>query len=182
MGAPNQGTAVIGVGIDPHKKSHTAVAVSGATGEVVGVLSVRATDPGHRRLVRWVLGLDADARVALDHVRHVSGRLERALVESGIEVARVPPRLMGQARRSGGERGTSDPIDATAVARAGLAHPQLPAAPLDGPEPEIHLLLSHREARRCLKRHLVDVIFRTLHSGATTRSTGERPCPAAAST
>lgn len=142
---PNEGTAVIVVGIDPHKKSHTAVAVSGVTGEVIGQLTTRATDSGHQRLVRWALALGEAARVALEDVRHVSGRLERALLESGIAVVRVPPRLMGQARRSGRARGKSDPIDALAVARAALAHPGLPAARLAGPELELHLLLSHRE-------------------------------------
>lgn len=145
MRAPNQGTAVIVVGIDPHKKSHTAVAVSALTGEVTAELSVRATDAGHRRLVRWMRGLGDEVRVALEDVRHVSGRLERALIDNQIAVVRVPPRLMGQARRTGRERGKSDPIDAAAVARAALAHPDLPAARLEGPELDLHLLLSHRE-------------------------------------
>jgi transposase len=136
---------MIVVGIDPHKKSHTAVAVSGATGELVGELTVRATDAGHRRLVRWLGGLGDQVRVGLEDVRHVSGRLERALVESGIAVVRVPPRLMGQARRAGRQRGKSDPIDAVAVARAALAHPELPLARLEGAEMELHLLVSHRE-------------------------------------
>lgn len=136
---------MIVVGIDPHKKSHTAVAVDGITGELVGERTVRATDAGHRRLVRWLLGQGEQVKVALEDVRHVSGRLERALVESGLAVVRVPPRMMGQARRSGRERGKSDPIDAAAVARAALAHPELPAARLAGPELELHLLVSHRE-------------------------------------
>lgn len=136
---------MIVVGIDPHKKSHTALAISGVTGELAGQLTVRATDAGHRRLVRWILGLADEVRVALEDVRHVSGRLERALIEAGVAVVRVPPRLMGQARRSGRERGKSDPIDAAAVARAALAHPGLPAAALSGPELELHLLVAHRE-------------------------------------
>lgn len=145
MRAPNQGTAVIVVGIDPHKKSHTAVAVQAATGQVLDQLSVAATDAGHRRLVRWARGLGDDVRIAIEDVRHVSGRLERALVEHSLAVVRVPPRLMGQARRAGRERGKSDPIDAAAVARAAMAYPQLPAARLEGPELDLHLLLSHRE-------------------------------------
>jgi hypothetical protein len=36
MPVPSQGAAVIGVGIDPHTKSHTAVAVDGIGGEEVG--------------------------------------------------------------------------------------------------------------------------------------------------
>lgn len=142
---PNQGTAVIVVGIDPHKQSHTAVAISGVTGEVLGDVTVCAREAGHRRLVRWALGLGESVRIAVEDVRHVSGRLERALLESGLSVVRVPPRLMGQARRTGRERGKSDPIDATAVARAALAHPELPSARLEGPDLDLHLLVAHRE-------------------------------------
>jgi transposase len=145
MRAPNQGTAVIVVGIDPHTQSHTAVAIEAATGQVLDQLSVRANDAGHRRLVRWAGSLGDQVRVALEDVRHVSGRLERALIDNQIAVVRVPPRMMGQARRHGRERGKSDPIDAAAVARAALAHPELPAARLEGPELDLHLLLSHRE-------------------------------------
>src|SRR4029450_3716503 len=56
----------------------------------------------------------------------------------------VPARLMGEARRADRVRGKSDPIDATAVARAALSHPALPAT-LAGPEREIGLLAAHRE-------------------------------------
>ena len=136
---------MIVVGVDPHKKSHTAVAVQAATGQVLDQLTVPATGRGHARLVRWARGLGEHVRVALEDVRHVSGRLERLLVEQEVAVVRVPPRLMGQARRTGRERGKSDPIDAAAVARAALAHPELPAARLEGPELDLHLLLAHRE-------------------------------------
>lgn len=145
MRGSNRGTAVIVVGIDPHKKSHTAVAIESATGRICAHTSVGANNAGHRRLLRWVHGLGHEVRVALEDVRHVSGRLERALIEQGIAVVRVPPRLMGQARRSARERGKSDPIDAAAVARAALAHPDLPVARLAGPELDLHLLLSHRD-------------------------------------
>lgn len=145
MPEPNEGTAVIVVGIDPHKKSHTAVAIDGASGRVLAQLTVAATDAGHRRLARWARGLGGEVRIALEDVRHVSGRLERLLVEQEIAVVRVPPRLMGQARRAGRERGKSDPIDAAAIARGDLSHPELPVARLEGPELDLHLLLSHRE-------------------------------------
>lgn len=136
---------MIVVGIDPHKKSHTAIALEGASGQVIGQLTVPATDRGHERLARWARGLGERVRVALEDVRHVSGRLERMLIEQEIAVVRVPPRLMGQARRAGRQRGKSDPIDATAVARASLAHPELPSARLEGPELDLHLVLAHRE-------------------------------------
>jgi len=135
---------VIVVGIDPHKQSHTAVAISAVTGEIVGERTVSARDAGHMRLVGWLVGMQV-TRVGIEDVRHVSGRLERALIESGLVVVRVPPGLTGQARRTGRTRGKSDSIDATAVARATLAHPELPVACLAGPELDLHLLVSHRE-------------------------------------
>lgn len=136
---------MIVVGVDPHKKTHTAIAIDAASGQALEELCVRATDAGHRRLVRWLGGLGGEVRVALEDVRQVSGRLERALVEHEIAVVRVPPQLMGQARAAGRPRGKSDPIDAAAVARASLAHPELPPARLEGPELELALLLAHRE-------------------------------------
>jgi transposase len=88
------------------------------------------------------------------------------LLERGVEVVRVPPKLMGQARRASRARGKSDAIDALAVARAALANPELPVALLAGPEREIRLLVCHpkdlvAERARVLQRlrwHLHDLV------------------------
>jgi transposase len=64
---------------------------------------------------------------------------------SAERVVRVPPRMMGRARAGARTRGKSDPIDATAVARAALANPDLPMAEVYGPEREIRLLVDYRE-------------------------------------
>jgi len=137
---------VIVVGIDPHKQTHTAVAVDRATGGVLAELTLRARTPGFERLVAWARGLDAERLFAVEDGRHVSGALERHLIARGERSVRVPPRMMGESRRVDRIRGKSDPIDATAVARAALAHPDLPEATLAGPEREIGLLVAHRES------------------------------------
>jgi transposase len=136
---------MIVLGIDPHKKSHTVVAVEAATGEFLGELSVPATDRGHARLLTWARTLAPECRFALEDCRHVSGRLERFLVERGESCVRVPPKLMAGVRRSARTRGKSDPIDAAAVARAALREPGLPEARLAGPERELRLLCDHRD-------------------------------------
>jgi len=136
---------VIVIGIDPHKQTHTAVAVEQATGRVLAELTVRARRPGFERLVAWARALDEQRLFAVEDGRHVSGHLERYLIGRGECSVRVSPRLMGEARRADRVRGKSDPIDATAVARAALAHPDLPRATLAGPEREIGLLAAHRE-------------------------------------
>jgi transposase len=136
---------VIVIGIDPHMQTHTAVAVDGATGRVLAELTVKARRTGFEQLVAWARSLDDERLFAVEDGRHVSGHLERHLIARGERSVRVAPRMMGESRRADRVRGKSDPIDATAVARAALAHPDLPVATLAGPEREIGLLAAHRE-------------------------------------
>jgi len=136
------------LGIDVHKDTHTAVAVD-EVGRQLGQRMVRATDAGHRQLVRWARtqwpGEPGQWTWAVEDCRHVSGRLERALLAAGEKVVRVPPKLMAGAREAARTRGKSDPIDALAIARAALREPDLPVAEHDGPSRELKLLVDHRE-------------------------------------
>ena len=135
---------MIVVGIDPHMKTHTAVAIDVVTGASVGVCTVNSDGPGHDELLTWARGLDADRRFAIEDCRHVSGRLERHLLPRGESVVRVPPKMMAGARDSARTYGKSDPIDAACVARAALREPGLPEASLVGPEQDARLLADHR--------------------------------------
>jgi transposase len=136
---------VIVVGIDPHKQTHTAVAVDAATGRVMAELTIRARTPGFEKLVSWARHLDEERSFAVEDGRHVSGALERHLIGRGERSVRVPARMMGEARRGDRVAGKSDPVDAAAVARAALRHPDLPEATLAGIEREMGLLVAHRE-------------------------------------
>src|SRR3712207_148017 len=138
---------VVTVGIDVHKQTHCAVAVD-AAGRVMGKpVTVRATDAGHRQLLRWARREFAEAGVvfAVEDGRHVSTRLERALLSAGQLVRRVPPKLMAQSRSSARTRGKSDPIDALAIARAAVREPDLPRAEHTHVSRELKLLVDHRE-------------------------------------
>lgn len=138
---------MIVIGADTHKATHTCAAVDGASGRLAGELTVVARKPGFAELLAWGRGLDPERIWAIEDCRHVSGALERFLVEAGERVVRVPPKLMGQSRRAERSAGKSDPIDALAVARAALREgPEtLPAAHLDEVALELKLLLDHRE-------------------------------------
>ena len=151
------------LGIDPHKQSHTAVAVEAATGELVAELSVPATQRGHERLLAWARTLAPERRFAVEDCRHVSGRLQRLLIERGESCVRVPPKLMAQTRRSARTRGKSDAIDAAAVARAAIANPDLPAARLEGPERELRLLCDHRADLVCERTRIQQRLRWHLH-------------------
>lgn len=132
------------MGVDPHKKTHTAVAAA-ENGRPLDDVTVHARDKGHERLLEWARSLDGERIFALEDCRHVSGALERFLIERGERIVRVPPKMMAGARRSARKTGKSDPIDALAVAHAALRTPDLPEARLEGPERELRLLVDHRE-------------------------------------
>ncbi|MDQ3085743.1 MAG: IS110 family transposase [Actinomycetota bacterium] len=136
---------MIVIGIDPHKQTHTAVAVEASTGELVDELTVPARTAGHERLLKWARALDGDRRFALEDCRHVSGSLERFLLARGETIVRVPPKLMAGTRRSARAYGKSDAIDAASVARAALREPGLPLARPEGATRETRLLLDHRD-------------------------------------
>ena len=137
---------VVVLGIDVHKGTHTAVAVD-EVGRELDQRTVRATDAGHRQLLRWALRAwpEVELRFAVEDCRHVSTRLERALLAAGQMVVRVPPKLMAGTRASARSRGKSDPIDALAIARAALREPNLPIATHDNVSREVKLLVDHRE-------------------------------------
>src|SRR5215203_238436 len=139
--------AMIVLGADTHKRSHTVAAVAGATGELVGEQTVQVGRRGFDVLLRWARGLHGERVWALEDCRHVSGGLERFLIGRGERVLRIPTHLSATARRSSRQRGKSDPIDALTVARVALQEglESFPAAHLDGPELDLRLLVDHRE-------------------------------------
>jgi transposase len=138
---------MIVLGADTHKRSHTIAAVSVATGELLGEQTAQVGAKDFAALVVWARELGSERVWALEDCRHVSGSLERFLIEPGERVVRVTTRLMADARRRARGRGKSDSIDAIAVARAALREglQALPAAQLAGPELDLRLLVDHRQ-------------------------------------
>jgi transposase len=138
---------MIVIGVDTHKRSHTLVALDAATGAVCGQLTIAASDEGTLDVLRFGGELEGERVWAVEDCRHVSGRLERGLVASGDRVIRVAPGLTETSRRAVREPGKSDPIDATAIARAALREgiDKLPVAFLDEQALEIRVLNDYRD-------------------------------------
>jgi transposase len=155
------------IGVDTHKSTHAMAGVAAATGLLLGEREIAASDDGHRQALRWAREIASERVWAIEDCRHVSRRLEQALIMAGERVVRVPPKMMGVSRRSEREPGKSDQIDARAVARAVLKDgvERFPAAFLDERALEIRLLADHRsdlvaERTRQINRlrwHLVDL-------------------------
>jgi transposase len=138
---------MIVIGVDPHKKTHTLVAVAEATGEQLGCETVPTSMAGSERALGWARGVGSERVWAIEDCRHVSGRLERWLIARGERIVRVAPKLMAGARQGARTRGKSDPIDALAVARAALREGinRLPGAHLDDRALDIRLLVDHHD-------------------------------------
>ena len=133
------------LGVDVHKDSHAIVGIDEAGRELVSWSSGTRTRDCEALIARAREAFGEDRVWAVEDCRHVSGRLERALLDAGERCYRVPTKLMAGARRAARTRGKSDPIDALAVARAALANPGLPVAEHTPASHELKLLVDHRE-------------------------------------
>ncbi|WP_211233077.1 IS110 family transposase [Solirubrobacter soli] len=134
---------MIVIGIDAHKQTHTAAVVDEA-GRLLDEVTVTADAAGHQELMRFAARSGLERVWAVEDCRHVSGALERFLLQAGQTVVRVPPKLMAGQRKAARRFGKSDSIDALAVGRALLREPDLPRARMAGPEREIALLVDFR--------------------------------------
>ena len=107
---------MIVIGVDTHKRNHMLVAVDRRTGGLLGQRAIAASDAGSLEALRFAAGLEQERVWAIEDCRHVSARLEAALIAAGERVIRVPAAMTSQARKVSRTAGKSDPIDARAVA------------------------------------------------------------------
>lgn len=158
------------IGADVHKRTHTFVAVD-AVGCALGEKVVPATSTGHTAAVRWAReAFGSDVVWGIEDCRNLSARLERDLLSAGQKVVRVAPKLMAAQRASGRVRGKSDPIDALAVARAVLRHPDLPVAAHDTVSREMKLLVDRREDLVAHRTALINRFLGRVHELDPERS------------
>ena len=107
------------IGVDPHKGSHTAVAI-GAAGEALGELRVRASAAQADQLVAWAAGWP-ERTWAVEGARGLGSLLAQQLVAVGERVLDVQPKLAARVRLlAAGDTNKNDPGDARSVAIAAL--------------------------------------------------------------
>jgi len=114
-------TAVM-IGVDPHKGSHTAVAIDPA--EVpLGGLRVRASSSQASRLLEWAAAWP-ERTWAVEGAGGLGHVLAQQLVAAGEQVIDVQPKLGARVRLlSSGTSNKNDPNDARSVAVAALRSP-----------------------------------------------------------
>src|SRR6266436_10389538 len=119
------------IGVDPHKGSHTAVAID-AAGEPLGKLRVRASAAQADRLVAWAAGWP-ERTWAVEGARGLGSLLAQQLVAAGERVLDVQPKLGARVRLlAAGDTNKNDPNDARSVAIAALRSAACPEVQPDG--------------------------------------------------
>lgn len=111
--------AAVMIGVDPHKASHTAVAIS-AVEEPLGELRVRACAAQAERLLAWATAWPERAW-AVEGANGLGHLLAQQLLAAGERVLDVPPKLGARVRLlAAGDTNKNDPNDARSVAVAAL--------------------------------------------------------------
>jgi transposase len=139
------------IGIDPHRATHTAVAIDGSE-TVLGEITIPADRYQTKKLIDWAAELDG--RVwAVEAAGGLGHLLSQQLIADGEQVVDVPPVLASRVRLLGsGRSDKNDPNDARSVAIAALHQPRL--AVVRGED--------HTQVLRMLaKRHLELTALRT---------------------
>ncbi|HUE59625.1 MAG TPA: IS110 family transposase [Acidimicrobiales bacterium] len=112
------------IGVDPHKGSHTAVAIDGQEA-ALGQLMVRASRRQVDQLLEWAAGFEKRTW-AIESAGGLGYLLSQQLVIAGETVLDVPATLAARVRLLGsGKSNKNDPNDALSVAVAALRAPRL---------------------------------------------------------
>jgi transposase len=109
------------IGIDPHKATHTAVAIDDDE-TVLGEFTIRADKDQTTKLIDWAASVDGDGRLwAVEAATGLGHLLSQQLVARGETVVDVPPVLASRIRvLSSGTSHKNDENDARSVAIAAL--------------------------------------------------------------
>ena len=157
----------ITIGIDPHKATHTAVAVD-AREAVVGEHKVRASAAQAAALIDWAR--DFGSRTwAVESAAGLGYLLAQQLVAAGETVVDVPPVLASRVRVLGSGRSQkNDPNDARSVAIAALRSDRLARVRPDDHARVLGLLAKrHRDMARLRNQHCtrLHALLGELHAG-----------------
>ena len=190
--------AEVMIGIDPHKGSHTAVAI-GVGEEPLGELRVRACPSQAEQLLAWAVAWP-ERTWAVEGAAGLGRLLAQQLVAAGERVLDVPPKLAArvrllqagarterpQRRPVGGGRGAALPIQARGARRGSCRRAEGvgQAAPGPGPGPQPGRLPAARRAVRPGPWRSPEGDLRSPgrpHPGAVSPPPARLPGPAASS-
>lgn len=113
------------IGVDPHKASHTAVAI-GSDERPIAQLRVASDRSQLQQLLAWAKPLGEERTWAIESAAGLGRLLAQQLVTAGETVVDVPATLAARVRLLGSTKAAkNDPNDALSTAVAGLRHRDL---------------------------------------------------------
>jgi YD repeat-containing protein len=152
---------VVTIGIDPHKASHTAVALD-EEGRLLGELRVVATKAMLERLLRWAERWP-ERIWAVEGATGLGHLLAQQLVAHRETVLDVPATLAARARLlARGHGRKTDAIDAASVARVAQSQPGLRRAGAEDHSAVLRLLSDRRDELTQARRTVVNRLHRLL--------------------
>ena len=157
------------IGIDPHKATHTAVAVDEQE-VALAELTVRADRLQIERLLKWAVEFP-ERLWAIESASGLGHLLAQQLLAVGEDVVDVPPTLAARVRVLGSGRSQkNDPNDALSVAIAALRAPRLRAVAKDDHSAVLRMLGDHHHDLGSLRTQVIcrlHAAIRSLVPGGT---------------
>jgi transposase len=141
------------IGIDPHKATHTAVAIDDDE-NVIDELTLGSSSTQAERLCDWAEGL-GKREWAVESANGLGYLISQQLVAGGETVFDVPPVLASRVRLMGSGRSQkNDPNDARSIAIAALRSDRLATVRRDDHGVVLRLLVKrHRDMARLRNKH-----------------------------
>jgi transposase len=171
VSAATKGHAVITIGIDPHKRSLTAVALDPHS-RLLGQLRLAVTSQAASQLLAWAEQWP-ERRWAVEGAGGLGRGIAQLLVSAGEPVVDVPAKLAARARLLGTSSARkTDLADACSVATAAIHHRRLRPVALEGQTVVLRLLSDRRDdlvAERTRTLSRLHVLLADLQPGGATR-------------
>jgi transposase len=163
------------IGVDPHKSTHTAVAID-RDERPLARLRLVAERCQTQRLLAWAEPLGSERTWAVESAEGLGKLLAQQLLEAGEHVVDVPPTLAARVRVLGSTKASkNDSNDALATAIAGLRHCGLRAVRVEDHTAVIRMLIDRYDDLVALRTQAacrLHVALRELIAGGAPRRLG----------
>jgi transposase len=160
------------IGIDPHKATHTAVAIN-RDEQPIATLQVVADRCQTERLLAWAAAFDCERIWAIESAGGLGKLLAQQLLGAGEQVVDVPPTLSARVRLLGSTKAAkNDNNDALSTAIAGLRHCELRTVGVEDQTAVIRLLIDRYDGLVSLRTQAtcrLHVVLRELVAGGAPR-------------
>jgi transposase len=163
------------IGIDPHKATHTAVAID-RDEQPIARLQVVADRCQTERLLAWAASFGLERTWAIESAKGLGRLLAQQLLGAGEHVVDVPPTLSARVRLLGSTKAAkNDSNDARSTAIAGLRHCELRTVGVEDHHAVIRLLIDRYDglvSARTQATCRLHVVLRELIAGGTQAVVG----------